>query len=323
MTQASGRLLSLLSLLQARRDWPGQLLAERLRVTPRTVRRDIDRLRELGYPVVAVKGPDGGYRLEAGTEVPPLLFDDDQAVAVTVALQLAAGSGADIGDAATRALATMRQVMPARLRHRIDAVQVTVVERSPAGKVDSAVLLALSAAVRAREVLRFDYESEVPRSDDAFIPPRRVEPHHLINRSGRWYLVAWNLEHADWRIYRVDRMTPKTPTGPRFEPREVPGGDVAAYVNAKFKGAAGGQDTWPCQGEAVIDLPAAEVAPFAGDGIVEPMGDARCRLIAGSWSWVGLAASLGRFDAPVHIVGPAELRNAASLLARRFRESVG
>jgi predicted DNA-binding transcriptional regulator YafY len=322
MTQASGRLLSLLSLLQARRDWPGQLLAERLKVTPRTVRRDIDRLRELGYPVVAVKGPDGGYRLEAGTEVPPLLFDDDQAVAVTVALQLAAGSGADIGDAATRALATMRQVMPARLRHRIDGVQVTVVERGaqrPAEKVDSAVLLALSAAVRAREVLRFDYENDVRGT--GFRPPRRVEPHHLINRAGRWYLVCWDLGHDDWRIFRADRMTPKTPIGPRFTPRELPGGDVAAFVNARFKGAAGGRDAWPCQGEAVIDLPAAEVAPFAGDGVVEPLGDDRCRIVAGSWSWIGLAASLGRFDAAVHIVGPVELRNAALRLARRYRES--
>lgn len=313
MTQASGRLLSLLSLLQARRDWPGHLLAERLNVTPRTVRRDIDRLRELGYPVVAVKGPDGGYRLEAGTGVPPLLFDDDQAVAVTVALQLAAGSGADIADAATRALATMRQVMPSRLRHRIDAVQVTVVDRSPK-KVDSAVLLALSAAVRAREVLRFDHEDE---------SPRRVEPHHLINRAGRWYLVGWDLGRDAWRVYRADRMTPKTPTGPRFSPREVPGGDVAAFVNATFKGATGGRDVWPCQGEAVIDLPAAEVAPFAGDGIVEPIGDDRCRLVAGSWSWVALAASLGRFDAAVHVVGPAELRDAALVLARRYRDSAG
>ena len=322
MTQASGRLLSLLSLLQARRDWPGQLLAERLKVTPRTVRRDIDRLRALGYPVVAVKGRDGGYRLEAGAEVPPLLFDDDQAVAVTVALQLAAGSGADIGDAATRALATMRQVMPARLRHRVDGVQVTVVERGAeraAEKVDSAVLLGLSAAVRAREVLRFDYESEEP---DGFRPPRRVEPHHLINRAGRWYLVCWDLGRDDWRIFRADRMTLKTPTGPRFTPRELPGGDVAAFVNARFKGAAGGRDAWPCQGEAVVDLPAAEVAPFAGDGVVEPLGADRCRIVAGAWSWVGLAASLGRFDAAVHIVGPVELRNAALLLARRYRESV-
>ena len=326
MTQASGRLLSLLSLLQARRDWPGQLLAERLGVTPRTIRRDIDRLRELGYPVLALKGPDGGYRLGAGTDLPPLLFDDDQAVAIAVALQIAAGSGADITDAATRALATVRQVMPARLRHRIDAVRVTAVERGaarPAAKVDSAVLLALSAAIQAHEVLRFDYASEPPRTDrtdDGFTPPRRVEPHHLITRAGRWYLIGWDRDRDDWRVFRADRITPRTPTGPRFGPRAIPGDDVGAFVNARFKGAAG-SDAWPCQGEAVVDLPAAEVAPYAGDGIVEPIGDDRCRLIAGSWSWIGLAASLGRFDADIHIVGPAELRDAAALLARRYRAS--
>lgn len=326
MTQASGRLLSLLSLLQARRDWPGQLLAERLGVTPRTIRRDVDRLRELGYPVLALKGPDGGYRLGAGTDLPPLLFDDDQAVAIAVALQIAAGSGADITDAATRALATVRQVMPARLRHRIDAVRVTAVERGaarPAAKVDSAVLLALSAAIQAHEVLRLDYASEPPRTDrtdDGFTPPRRVEPHHLITRAGRWYLIGWDRDRDDWRVFRADRITPRTPTGPRFGPRAIPGDDVGAFVNARFKGTAG-SDAWPCQGEAVVDLPAAEVAPYAGDGIVEPIGDDRCRLIAGSWSWIGLAASLGRFDADIHIVGPAELRDAAALLARRYRAS--
>lgn len=130
MPKTSARLLSLLSLLQARRDWPGALLAERLDVSPRTVRRDVDRLRELGYPIVAAKGPDGGYRLGAGTRLPPLLFDDEQAVALAVALRTAAATGAGIEEAAARALNTVRQVMPARLRHRIDAFQVTAVEQS-------------------------------------------------------------------------------------------------------------------------------------------------------------------------------------------------
>src|SRR6476659_11209323 len=125
----SGRLLRLLSLLQARRDWPGDVLAERLEVSPRTVRRDVDRLRDLGYPVRAIKGPDGGYRLDAGTELPPLLFDDEQAVALAIALQIATTTGAGIEEAAARALNTVRQVMPARLRHRIDTLQFTAVER--------------------------------------------------------------------------------------------------------------------------------------------------------------------------------------------------
>src|SRR3954469_12096483 len=157
--KTSARLLSLLSLLQARRDWPGAALAERLGISARTVRRDVDRLRELGYPVTAFKGPDGGYRLDAGADPPPLLFDDEQAVALAVALQVAVTSGAGIEEAAARALTTVRQVMPARLRRRIDALQVLAVERPaarPDRQVDSGVLMALSAAVHAREVLRFD-----------------------------------------------------------------------------------------------------------------------------------------------------------------------
>jgi biotin operon repressor len=314
MTHASGRLLSLLSLLQARRDWPGPLLADRLGVTPRTVRRDVDRLRELGYPVRAMKGPEGGYRLDPGADLPPLLFDDGQAVAIAVALQLAVTSGADIGDDAARALATVRQVMPVRLRHRIDAVPVTAVEQGGARpQVDPAVLIAVGAAVRAREILRFDYGAAI----------RRAEPHHLITRAGRWYLVGWDLDRADWRTYRADRITPRVPGGPRFAPREVPGGDLAAFVNARFRGSDPGSTGWPCQGEVLLDRPAAEVSAFAGDGIVEEIGPGRCRLILGSWSWIGLAAALGRFDADFEIVGPAELRAAAARLARRYAGAFG
>jgi predicted DNA-binding transcriptional regulator YafY len=245
----SARLLSLLSLLQARRDWPGSLLAERLDVSPRTVRRDVDRLRELGYPVQAVKGPDGGYRLDAGTELPPLLFDDEQAVALAVALQIAVTSGAGIEDTALRALTTVRQIMPARLRHRIDALQVTAVDRGgtrPAPQVDSAVLVTLGAAVRAREVLRFDYDTASPngasRDDRSAAPPRRVQPHHLVTRGGRWYLVAWDLDRDDWRTFRADRIIPHTPTGPRFVPRDVPGG-------ARWR------HSWPAGSKARTDRP--------------------------------------------------------------------
>ncbi|GAA3625692.1 hypothetical protein GCM10022267_09900 [Lentzea roselyniae] len=226
-TATSGRLLALLSMLQVRRDWPGGLLAERLGVSERTVRRDVDRLRELGYVVHAVKGPDGGYRLEAGSEVPPLLFDEEQAIALAVALRIAVGSGAGIEESAARALVTVRQVLPARLRRRVDALEITAVG-STGPQVDTDVVLALSGAVRAREEVRFDYRSPGRPDDTGPRPPRRVQPHHLVVRAGRWYLVGWSPEHEDWRTYRADRMTPRTPNGPRFTPREVPGGDVAA-----------------------------------------------------------------------------------------------
>lgn len=318
MPKTSARLLALLSLLQTRRDWPGTLLAERLDVSPRTVRRDVDRLRELGYPIAAFKGPDGGYRLDAGTRLPPLLFDDEQAVALAVALQTAAATGgADVGEAAARALNTVRQVMPARLRHRVDTLQVTAVERPtarPVPRVDNSVLVAVSAAVHAGEVLRFGYAS--PESDTDGRPPRRVEPHHLVTWDGRWYLVAWDLDREDWRTFRADRITPRTPTGPRFTPRGLPGGDVAAFVTGRFRGADGTSD-WPCRGEVILDLPAATVSRYTRDGLVEELGPGRCRLVLGSWSWAALAAAVGGFDADVEVVGPPELRDAFARLARR------
>ncbi|MFR9724662.1 helix-turn-helix transcriptional regulator [Streptomyces sp. MS19] len=317
MPKTSARLLSLLSLLQLRREWPGALLAERLGVSTRTVRRDVERLRELGYPVAAAKGPDGGYRLGAGTELPPLLFDDEQAVALAVALGTASVSGAAIGDAAARALGTVRQVMPARLRRRIDTFQVTAVERSGVrapSPVDSGVLMALSAAVRARETLRFDYARK--GRDGAESAVRRAEPHHLVTWDGRWYLVAWDLERGDWRTFRADRITPRTPAGPRFTPRALPGGDVAAFVAGRFQGY-GRQDGMPCRGEVVLGLPAADVFPFARDGVVEALGPDRCRLVLGSWSWAGLAAAVGAFDADIEVVGPDALRAAFARLAGR------
>ncbi|MGW5738319.1 MULTISPECIES: helix-turn-helix transcriptional regulator [Streptomyces] len=324
MPKTSGRLLSLLSLLQARRDWPGALLAERLEVSPRTVRRDVDRLRELGYPVIALKGPDGGYRLDAGAALPPLLFDDEQAIALAVALQVATTSGAGIAEAAARALTTVRQVMPARLRHRIDTLQVTAVQRPSAvtgPQVTGEVLMALSAAVHAREVLRFDYAPvsapEAAVADRTDPPPRRAEPHHLVTWGTRWYLVAWDLDRADWRTFRADRITPRVPTGPRFTPRELPGGDVASFIAGRFRGFDGSGD-WPCRGEVILDLPAAAVSRYTREGIVEELGPDRCRLVLGSWSWPGLAADIGRFDADIEVVGPAELKDAFAHLARRY-----
>lgn len=316
----SARLLALLSLLQARRDWPGPLLAERLDVSPRTVRRDVERLREMGYRVRSTRGLEGGYRLEAGTELPPLLLDEEQTVAIAVALGTAVTSGAEVRDAAERALATLRHVMPAGLRRRADALDTATTAVAPADAVPADVLDRLAAAVRDRESLRLDHLR--PGADPVTGPARRVEPHHLVARAGRWFLVGWDLDRADWRTFRVDRLRLRTPNGPRFTPREVPGDDVAAFVAARFKGS-GGEDVWPCVGEVVVDLPVEQVAPFAGDGVVEPLGPGRSRLVAGSWSWPALAASLGRFDAELEVVGPPALRSAFAALAARFARTAG
>ncbi|MFY1696642.1 MULTISPECIES: helix-turn-helix transcriptional regulator [unclassified Solwaraspora] len=320
MPKTSARLLALLSLLQTRRDWSGAALVDRLDVSLRTVRRDIDRLRELGYPIAAVKGPEGGYRLAAGTNLPPLLFDDEQAVALTVALQIAATTpDSSLAEPAARALNTIRQVLPSRLRHRVQALDVTVVNRPstrPAEPVHGDVLLAISSAVHARQILRFDYGYNDTMS------LRRVEPHHVITREGRWYLVAWDLDRADWRIFRVDRISPRTPHGPHFTPRALPGGDLAEYVTGVFRGSVDASGRWPCQGTVTLDLPASVVAVHAGDGIVEQTTPDRCRLTLGSWSWPSLAAAIARYDADITVIGPDELAEAFVHLAHRFSRAV-
>ncbi|MEU0493409.1 WYL domain-containing protein [Nocardiopsis sp. NPDC006139] len=319
MQKTSVRLLKLLSLLQVRRDWPGPLLAERLGVSPRTVRRDVDRLRELGYPVAAAKGPDGGYRLDAGAERPPPLFDDGQATVLALALRLAAAGpeGSDLAEDAVRALHTVRGLVPARLRRRIDTLDASAAEDpGPRPPVGGGVLAALGSAVHAREVLRFDYAAPGRDGGPLGPPPRRVEPHHLVARGGRWYLLAWDLDRGDWRTFRADRITPRPPTGPRFSPREPPGGDAAAFVAARFRGADG-TGVPPCRGEVLLDLPAAAAAPYIGDGTVEEAGPDRCRLVLYSWSWTGLAAAVGRFDAGFEVVGPDELADACARLADR------
>ncbi len=230
MLETSARLLRLLSLLQAHREWSGADLADRLGVTPRTVRRDVDRLRELGYPVNASPGTGGGYQLGAGAELPPLLLDDDEAVAVAVGLRTAAGQGIEgIGETSVRALTKLEQVLPNRLRRRVGALNaftVPMLRNTLPSAVDPAVLTELAALCRDSERLRFDYESH-----DGAPTRRSVEPHRLVCTERRWYLVAWDLDRADWRTFRVDRVTPRPPHGPRFTPRTPPAEDLAAYVS--------------------------------------------------------------------------------------------
>ena len=316
---ATSRLLRLLSLLQTLRDWPSTLLAARLETSRRTIRRDIDRLREMGYSIEATMGPEGGYRLSAGSELPPLLFDDDQVIALTVALQAATVTADGLQEAALRALTTVRQLVPSRLRHRMNALEFTTIPARPGGaatdSVSPNVLITLSAAARAHEVLRFDYTNGRPGTAER-LSRRRVEPHYVVTSQGRWYLVAWDLERDEWRLFRADRITPRTPTGPRFAPREIPGGNVAEYVSARFKGSEA-TNTWPCIGKVILHRPARYVLPFARDGIVEDLGPERCSLEVGSWSWVSLAATLNLFDTDIEVLHPPELRHAFAILAAR------
>ncbi|MFJ9639773.1 helix-turn-helix transcriptional regulator [Streptomyces sp. NPDC101178] len=278
MLETSARLLRLLSLLQAHRDWSGADLAERLGVTPRTVRRDVDKLRELGYPVNASPGTGGGYQLGAGAELPPLLLDDEEAVAVAVGLRTAAGHGIEgIGETSVRALAKLEQVLPNRLRRRVSALgafTVPMLRGADTATVDPALLTELAAACRDSERLRFSY-----RSHDGSDTRRTVEPHRLVCTEHRWYLVAWDPDRSDWRTFRVDRITPTPPHGPRFTPRPPPAGDLAAYVSRGVSVSA-----YAARAVVLLKAPVAEAArrisPSAG--VLEPVDAETCRLTAGA-----------------------------------------
>lgn len=310
-------MLALLSLLQLRREWSGTVLAHRLGVTPRTIRRDVDRLRELGYSVSAVRGSEGGYRLDAGDAVPPLLLDDEQVIALTVALQMVPSVGVDVGDAAERALATLRRIMPDRVRRRVDAVEFASMSTT-VDPVDAEILRSMGEATRAREMVRFDYI--VDDQDSPMFPPRRVEPHGVVGAGSRWYVVGFDLDRDDWRLFRVDRLRPKMRTGVTFTARDVPGGSAAKFVRRQFRGSASGE--WACTGEATVALPASAVAPFVGDGAVESLDDDRCRVRLGAWSWVGVAASMLRFDAALSDVEPPELVDTMRTMAGRLEDAL-
>ena len=319
----SRRLLALLSLLQSPREWPGPVLAARLETTPRTIRRDVERLRELGYAIDTTRGPQGGYRLGAGSELPPLLLDDEQAMAVAIALRTAETTGTALEEAALRALRTVTRLMPDHLATRVGRLEVEAATdraRGDAVRVDPEALLRIGDAIQRREEIRFDRPAEpgAPEADAEPRPPRRLEPHHLVLRTGRWYVVGFSAEHDDWRVHRVDRMALRLHGGRRFTRRTVPGGDAAAFLEARFRGSTAADGGWPCVGTVVLDLPAAEVRPFAGDGTVEDLGSGRCRYRSGSWSWHALAAQLGRFGADLEVVGPPELRDACRELAERY-----
>src|SRR4051794_8989609 len=315
MAATSSRTLRLLSLLQARRHWGGSDLAARLGVSVRTLRRDVDRLRELGYPVEAQRGVDGGYALAPGAALPPLVLDDDEAVALAVGLQAAAqGAVAGIAETSVRALAKVVQVMPARLRRRVDALRAMTVPvewgSSGAGPtVGPGVLTTVALACRDAERLEFEYTAAGAARTD-----RVVEPHRLVSLGRRWYLVGYDLTRQDWRSFRIDRLAGARGTGARFGPRRLPADDVAAFVRERM-------GTLPAQHavEAVVEAPAALVRERIGRwATVDELKGERCRvrIDADDLDWP--ATALGVAGADFTVVSPPELRDHLRVLAARF-----
>lgn len=314
MADTTGRTLRLLSLLQARREWPGPELAERLDVSARTLRRDIDRLRELGYPVDATSGPAGGYRLEAGSAMPPLLLDDEEAVAIAVGLRTAAdGTVAGIEETSARALAKLEQVLPSRLRRRVNALQTQTVQLNgvlgrPWPTVEPHTLAVLAQACHDRERVRFGY-----RRRDGTAGRRVVEPYRLVSTGRRWYLVAWDPGRDDWRTFRVDRLDAPLATGARFAPREPPEGYAERSIIEPLS-----------RHRAVVTLhaPLAVVADRVqamAHGELEGAGHDRCVLRTGADSLEWLAMTLGLLDVDFTVHEPPELVTYLGRLAERLR----
>ncbi|MER7754149.1 YafY family protein [Kitasatospora sp. NPDC097643] len=314
MANTSNRTLRLLSLLQTHRYWPGGELAERLGVSARTLRRDVDRLRELGYPVEAQRGVDGGYQLAAGAALPPLVIDDEEAVALVVGLQGAAESPVDgVAEASVRVLAKVVQVMPARLRRRVDALRAMTVPvdwgRPAAAGVDPDGLTVVALACRDVERLRFDYTTADGRGTE-----RHVEPHRLVCLDRRWYLVAYDLTRQGWRTFRLDRLSAPRGCGDRFGPRELPAADAAEFVRAGLAGFSRSYEV-----EALVEAPAAVVRERIGQwSTVEEAGKGRClvRLSTESLDWPALA--LGVAGAEFRVLGPPELVELMADWGARF-----
>lgn len=306
MSDPTSRVLQLLSLLQTYRFWPGGELAERLAVSDRTLRRDVDRLRTLGYPVDATPGTAGGYRLAAGAHMPPLLLDDEEAVAIAVGLRAAAGASVTgIEDTAVRAMAKLEQVLPDRLRRRVGALHANVTPlrwAGPAGPmVDPEALALLSQACRDREEVRFEYERR-----DGETSRRLVQPLQLVSAGRRWYLVAWDCRREDWRTFRVDRLSETRLAGARFTPRDLPAADAAEFVAASI-----GSMPAPHRAEVTVGAPAAEIAATTAwiGGQVTAVDDHRCRVVLGGESpvWLAMAVTALAADHDVEVDASAEV----------------
>jgi predicted DNA-binding transcriptional regulator YafY len=322
MIETSARLLALLALLQMRREWTGDELAGRLEVGPRTIRRDIDKLRRLGYPVQAASGVAGGYRLGAGAELPPLLLDDAEAVAVAVGLRIgASGPIAGIEEISVRALTKLEQVMPSHLRRRVSALsQVTSALTVDGPQIDTETLATLAGACRDTQRVHFAYVA-----GDGSNSMREVDPSAVVFSGRYWYVVAFDLDRDDWRTFRIDRIDSALRLGGRGRPRTVPGGDAAAYLQRQLRRHHDGVESAAAPGRIRVLAPAQRIRGRVPQqyATVEPDGSDACVVqTRGNWSrqflmWTAL------MDEPIEVLGPPDLIDAARQLAGRLSAGVG
>jgi predicted DNA-binding transcriptional regulator YafY len=302
VTDTAARLLKLLSLLQIPREWPGSELAARLEVSARTVRRDIERLRDLGYPVEATMGADGGYRLVAGTAIPPLLLDEEEAVAITVGLRIASGHAVDgIDEASVRALTKLERVLPSRLRRRVTALGAATVPllSGDGPTVPPEILTVVATAIANHERLRFAYQD-----GNGAESKRLAEPHSLVSASRRWYLVAFDNDRDDWRIFRLDRVQDLLATGARFAVRELPAADAATYVKSKLYSVV---PTY--QAVATLHAPLEEVFHKVGNsaGDLTVLDDKTCQVRSHTDTLQWLAFRLTMIGCEFEVHEPSEL----------------
>ncbi|MCV7298192.1 YafY family transcriptional regulator [Mycobacterium barrassiae] len=315
MAETTSRVLQLLGLLQSRRVWTGEELAERLGVTTRSVRRDVDRLRDLGYPVHASKGHGGGYQLGAGAALPPLLLDPDEAVAIAVSLRLAAGGTvAGIGESALRALSKLDQVMPSRLRSQVAAVHdatVTLTSPSSAETVEPDVLMTLARACRDREHVNLGYVDIRGNATQ-----RRLEPYQLVTTGRRWYLLAYDRDKQDWRSLRLDRMSDVTTLGSTFIKRDAP--DAATYVQRSISSS-------PYRYVARVRYHASEQAlaqHFSPASVtIESDGPDACVVTAGADDPERMVFYFATVGYDFEVLEPPEVARAVDAVADRLRRA--
>lgn len=315
MLETSARLLALLGLLQSRADWTGAELAQRLDVSDRTVRKDVDRLRALGYPVEAVRGPGGHYRLGVGSKLPPLLLDEDEAVAVVIGLRTGTAAPG-IEEISAQALAKLEHVLPDKLRRRVDAVREAVTpgpENTDTNVadpvVDPALVAEVAAAIRDHEELRFDHQGQ----------RHQVEPYRLVSWQRRWWVVGRTAATDSWAPYRLDLMEIRRPGGRRFTPTPLPGEDYTAFVLREVAHAG-----WTVHARIAVDAPAEDVMARINPavGVVETVDDEHCVLVTGADSVEMIAVYIGLLGLDFHVTDPPELVEQIRIVGSRYRNAV-